>query len=59
MLTITNSTECARLACETCGAETTLPSSAAAGRRPWGHCQVCGAWERITSAPVLVLEPAL
>jgi DNA-directed RNA polymerase subunit M/transcription elongation factor TFIIS len=47
MLIITETTESARLACESCGAHTTTDESADSRRRL--KCEVCGAWEAVRS----------
>jgi hypothetical protein len=50
MLMITETTCRVRLACESCGSETTTDPMSFTGARPQEECQVCGAWERIRPA---------
>jgi hypothetical protein len=47
MLMIIETSTTVRLACESCGSETTTNPMSFTGARPQEECMVCGAWERI------------
>jgi hypothetical protein len=57
MLMVTETSYRVRLACESCGSETTANPKSLTGGRPEEECVVCGAWERIRPAVDRNLEP--
>ena len=59
MLIITEASDPFRLACESCGAQTTPDPARFTGSRPQEECAVCGAWERIHPAPGRAVESML